>query len=243
MPVFGYPPAHAATHASGAYDALSYLNLDDILHASRHAAGGADALAAALAAITHPAYAESLISKHHYLPFTAMPVGNYFLGAQLVDYQIEGSEFATNNTLYMSGMWVPRPFTPDLLAIKVSAQGAAGAAIRIGFYTSLADGTPGALVFDGGAVNAETTGIKSVAYTTPIPAGLYWMALLHNDNTIRVSAFYRGLWMLGMSPGGTVPALRASANQAYGALPNPAPTSLTWNFVMPWLGFRIASVP
>lgn len=58
--------------------------------------------------------------------------------------------------------------------IKVTT-GAAGNA-RIGIYTDSA-GAPGALLVDAGTVSTTATGVKTLAYTTPIPIGIYWIAV------------------------------------------------------------------
>jgi len=102
---------------------------------------------------------------------------------------------------------------------------------------------PGALIFDAGALSVATTGIKSAAYTTQIPAGLYWMAVICNDANPTLPEWYRYLWPLGMSPNGSTPTGRLYKDLAYGALPDPAPTDLTAGGSLFWLGFRIASVP
>ena len=234
---------HHLQHSSGAWDALVGYLTAITAHAASHAAGGSDALAAALAAITHPEYAESLISKHHYLLNTVGVVGNYFMGAGHAVPSDLPSIPPGPNRMFLNPCWVPRPFTPDLLAINIGGGAAEGREVRIGFYSSLTTGLPGDLVWDGGAVAVATTGIKSVVYTSQVPAGLYWLAWLANDGAIAPIYFTNVLWTLGMDSSGAIPVQRYQVSQTYGALPDPAPTSLTPTGNPLWIGFRIASVP
>ena len=235
---------HHLQHETGAWDALTSYLTSITAHAASHAAGGSDALAAALAAITHPDYTERLISKHHYLLNTVGVAGKYFVGANIADLGGSNSDDSQVNIMCLSACWVPRPFTPDQLVIKVQAGNAADRNVRIGFYGVLATGLPGALIFDGGVVNCATTGIKAVAYTTQLSAGLYWLAHIKDSGSLYIADFRHALTPLGFDPSSLTGTAGIKVNQTYGALPNPAPTTgLSFVNKAFWMGFRIASIP
>jgi len=171
-------------------------------------------------------------------------VGNYFVGANIADLVGSGSDDSQAGIMCLSACWVPRPFTPDQLVIKINAGNAADRNVRIGFYGSLATGLPGALIFDGGVVNCATTGVKAVAYTTQIPAGLYWLAHIKDAQPLAVAAFQQGLTPLGFDPTSLTGTAGIKVSQTYGALPDPAPTSgLSFVSKAFWMGLRIASIP
>jgi hypothetical protein len=63
----------------------------------------------------------------------------------------------------------------DGLAIEVTAAGEAGATVRLGVYGDNGGGYPGALVADLGTVAADSVGVKALAASISLAAGLYWI--------------------------------------------------------------------
>jgi hypothetical protein len=81
----------------------------------------------------------------------------------------------TVNTLYATLLKIPYRLNIDQLAVYIQTL-AAAASIRLGLYENGADGLPGDLIVDGGAVSVATTGQKSVTVAQSLPRDRYWVA-------------------------------------------------------------------
>lgn len=69
-----------------------------------------------------------------------------------------------------------RAVSIDKLGVTV-ATGAASNVIRMGIYADNGIGYPGALIVDGGTLDASTAGAKAVSFTKiTLPPGTYWLA-------------------------------------------------------------------
>jgi hypothetical protein len=54
----------------------------------------------------------------------------------------------------------------------------AGAVVRLGIYTSRADGMPGSLVLDAGTISILTTGHKEIVINQSLPEGKYILVMV-----------------------------------------------------------------
>lgn len=75
---------------------------------------------------------------------------------------------------------------------EVTAGHTAGAKLRMGLY-SVSSNSSGTLLIDGGELDASTTGVKkatSLGYS--LPAGRYWLGLLHNVNPTLTFRYVNG---------------------------------------------------
>jgi hypothetical protein len=72
------------------------------------------------------------------------------------------------------------PITCTVIGINVTTGGSAGATIRFGLWKSQANGLPDLTqrLFDSGELASTATGLKTFAYTTAIPEGLYWAGVV-----------------------------------------------------------------
>lgn len=105
-----------------------------------------------------------------------------------------------------------------------------GKNMRLGIYALAADGTPGALQLDAGEVSVGTTGFKefsSIAQT--LAPGFWYVACNSDSSSAKVETVNRnGLAILGLASGtGTRITGWSKTGSAYGALPDPFPSSPT----------------
>lgn len=77
------------------------------------------------------------------------------------------------NTVYL----VPyqQEITGAMAALVMQVTSAIAGNVRLGLYAD-SNGVPGSLIATAGTISTSTAGLKSVAYTTSIPAGNYWLA-------------------------------------------------------------------
>lgn len=168
--------------------------------------------------------------------------GDNYLSSPLRSYG-SAAGAATEVGFLIALPWpVPRPFTADRIAVHVETAGLAGAAIRLGIYEDDGNCYPGALLLDAGAVDCTTTGLKTITIDQSLKRGLYWLAFVGNDATIKIykTNYYNSIIGYINSLRYTAAAWRKA--QAYGALPNPYPAGaggLLAGFI---LGLRIASM-
>jgi hypothetical protein len=139
------------------------------------------------------------------------------------------TQAAANNTLTAVPVFLP-PGWIDRLCCEVTAAGSAGSVVRLGAYKFNPTGFPvGALLADGGTVDATTIGAKEVTVSIYHPGGLIFLAGVAQGGpttnpTLRIfsqpqyvphgsltSASTRNCWQGGAS----------------GALPDPYPTTAT----------------
>lgn len=78
-------------------------------------------------------------------------------------------------------IYVPFPvgeaLTADRIACSVTANGTAGAVVRLGIYGDT-DGQPDALIVDAGTVDSTTNGYKEITINQALTSGgLYWLAI------------------------------------------------------------------
>lgn len=63
-----------------------------------------------------------------------------------------------------SPFWVPAGSRIDRLATEITVVGTAGALIRLGLYADNGDGTPGALIIDGGTIDGTVLNMSEVTF-------------------------------------------------------------------------------
>lgn len=139
-----------------------------------------------------------------------------------------GTQALIANQIYGCPIWVPKPFAIDRVGIAV--QTGAGSVTRLMAHLPLADGMPGALLFDFGTVGTSSGGDKEITVAQTLPAGMLWLTCLP-DAAITAYAFEGiGSWSYAGSPtqgGGT----DFTPNRANGSMtaPNPFGTSgVSW---------------
>lgn len=103
--------------------------------------------------------------------------------------------------------------------------------MRLGIYALAADGTPGALELDAGEVSVATTGFKEITSIAQTLAPGFWYLAVNSDatGTAEVKTANRNTFRaLGAGGGGQAGATTwVKAGTAYGALPDPFPSSPT----------------
>mgnify|MGYP000886946047 CR=1 FL=1 len=105
-----------------------------------------------------------------------------------------------NNIVRLSPFVIETSTTIDKVSVNVTAVGSASSTMRVAIYNSKND-LPNMLIWDSGAFNCASTGIKSVLFNSFIlKPGLYWMAWNTNstNNTLTLTA---------LAPGGVYPLL------------------------------------
>ncbi len=153
-----------------------------------------------------------------------------------------------NDRMYATLWIVTRDISIDRLAIECDTTPEADADARLGIYNDGTNLYPGTLLRDGGAVDLDTTGIKTVTFdpVLSVPKGIYWLAVLLNSpgNAGKLKYGITG------SPSFSVNATNFGAPytawdvaQAYGALPDPFTAGAALNSSRAFLVLpRIASL-
>ena len=129
-----------------------------------------------------------------------------------------------SGTIRYSPIDIPSTITFQSIALEVTTA-AAGATVELGIYHDDGNSVPGALLVDAGAIDASTTGIKTIAITETLTAGRWWLAGLILGATVDVRAgtgSLPGLW----TPNSDVATLSQYAipswyNIGLAALPDP----------------------
>ena len=147
---------------------------------------------------------------------------------------------AAADTLYAIPLPILASTTVDRIALDVTTL-AVGSA-RLGIYSSLSSGHPGALVLDAGTVDTGTTGLKEIIISQALSAGLHWTVVVYNAGPIvRAVATSASLLLLGGASFAGIDATHFRRTFTYGALPNPWGTPTTFSSSPPHLiGIRAA---
>ena len=148
---------------------------------------------------------------------------------------------AEANSLTAIPFPVPRPITLDRIGIYVTTAGGAGAEMRLGIYNDGVNLYPAGLLADYGTIDATTTGIKAIIINQALAKGMYWLAYVCNDATVKIPMAYYHTSPLGYSD----PRYNAgnlSASYTYGALPNPFPGGASDGGYLYLITVRIASL-
>jgi len=136
---------------------------------------------------------------------------------------------------------VPRPITLDRIAIYVTTAGGAGAEMRLGIYNDGVNLYPAGLLADYGTIDATTTGIKAIIINQALAKGMYWLACVCNDATVKIPVALYHTSPLGYSdPRYNAGNLSVSYN--YGALPDPFPGGASESGYLYLISVRIASL-
>jgi hypothetical protein len=136
---------------------------------------------------------------------------------------------------------VPEALTVDRIAINVSSAAAAGNTARLGIYANGADDRPGALILDAGTVAIDATGVKEITISQALSAGVHWL-VLHPQTGFQPrgwNGLIRG-FPFGASSLVAAEFTAVSSSQAYGALPNPFPSSPSAYTTVPRIALRRA---
>lgn len=77
--------------------------------------------------------------------------------------------------LYFTPLWVPVAMTVDRISINVQS-GIASGTVRLGIYSSNANGVPASLLLDAGTVATTSSGVKEATISQALTPGIYWLA-------------------------------------------------------------------
>lgn len=130
------------------------------------------------------------------------------------------------NVLYCCPFFVPERTTWTEIGVEVTTAAAASSLLRVGVYRAYA-GRPQALILDGGAKAADSTGLKTSAISQVLEAGWYFLAVFSNG-TPTVRAITDTATTLHGLTGTTALDTLIGGSAAYGAMPNPFPASLIY---------------
>lgn len=101
--------------------------------------------------------------------------GSYFYMTSQGSGTASGAGALTNNSMRVAPMVIDAAMVLDRLAVDITTAGETGSTLRPGIYADSGAGVPGSLVVDGGAVAADTTGVKEVTVSVTLAAGIYWV--------------------------------------------------------------------
>lgn len=129
------------------------------------------------------------------IPFVA----GHYLQSMLGNAVLTSSQ----NALVLAPMFLESDVTIDRIAVEVTTA-AASSFVRPAIYGSDANGRPGALLVDGGQLDASTPGIKEAAVNVTIPRGISWWGSINQGGvpTTRQGTVWAGgrPMLLGPSP-------------------------------------------
>lgn len=138
----------------------------------------------------------------------------------------------TSARLYGLPFFCPTTFKMGQIDIYVSS---GSGSVHLGIYEDNGQCAPGKLLYDSGAVDASSSGVKGVTVTKSLRGGkLYWLALLANSTpTLRAAPWATSVNNLLSTFFGHSSSLESNfrwalyRSQSYGALPDPFGGSLT----------------
>lgn len=191
--------------------------------------------------------------------FTALgafvkPVVNLGLPNGPIVGGIEATGSGSLNRLELWPVPVPWPASVNQLGINITTA-EASATPRLGLYAPGADGRPGALIVDGGTVDASTTGQKIVTLgaAAELTDGLVYFAIAWQGAATALR-YTRRLWPSGGPQGAVALSSNAthmltsggawsySLNSVSGALPDPAAGASVLNGNVPTMWLRVAAL-
>lgn len=138
-------------------------------------------------------------------------------------WQANSTQAVVANQVRYNGFSIDQPITVSALVCEVTTTGTA-TLLRLGLYAADADWQPGALIVDGGTVDATGTGNKSASVSVVLPPGNYLTALNANGTaTLRSwrGDGTRGGWGIAAALGAGSQIAAVTATQTFGALPTP----------------------
>jgi len=172
--------------------------------------------------------------------YQLLKTGKYI--SSLYRAQFDSTEgLAEANYLKAIPFPVPRPITLDRIAIYVTTAGGAGAEMRLGIYNNGVNLYPAGLLLDAGVIDATTTGIKAIIINQALAKGMYWLACVCNDATVKIPMTYYHTSPLGYSDP-RYSAGNYNVSYTYGALPNPFPGGAGEGGYLYLVAVRIASL-
>jgi hypothetical protein len=123
--------------------------------------------------------------------------------------------------------------------------GSAGIGVRIGIYSSAANGLPDALLVDSGELDFSSSGNKEATISQALSANtLYWLALVAESSAVATFLNFstgadEALLFYGASDGSGASASEVRGTQAYGALPATFPAAtITDSSTPPYIWLR-----
>ena len=96
-------------------------------------------------------------------------------------WQANSTQAVVANQVRYNGFSIDQPITVSALVCEVTTTGTA-TLLRLGLYAADADWQPGALIVDGGTVDATGTGNKSASVNVVLQPGNYLAALNANGH-------------------------------------------------------------
>lgn len=148
--------------------------------------------------------------------------GRYY-GGDFANPGIATTFAVTANVHYALPFILHRRTTFNAIAASVTTLHASN--LRMGIYAH-ENGLPGARILDAGEVSAGSTGVKDIAVSQTLSAGIYWLTSVYAGTpTMRAAGFHTGIAstpdlvaILGTGTVGTQDS-RVTASLTYGALP------------------------
>jgi len=166
-------------------------------------------------------------------------LGRYLPSPLVAYYLMDITLTHVIDTLYAFPYPIVRARTPATLCLEVQTADV-GKFARIGIYNDNGACYPGTRLTNGGIVDVGAVGLKTVVYTTPLPKGLYWIAVI-SDGTPKLYAAANFQTLIGRTdllrsyPAGY------SIADTYGDLPDPFPVGAANSAPFPAVGFSFSS--
>ena len=130
------------------------------------------------------------------------------------------------NILYCCPFFVPERTTWTEIGVEVTTAAAASSLLRVGIYRAYA-GRPQALILDGGAKAADSTGLKTSTISQVLEAGWYFLAVFSNGTPTVRAITDTATTLHGLTNTTALDTL-IGASATYGGMPNPFPASLIY---------------
>jgi hypothetical protein len=153
-------------------------------------------------------------------PFFTFASGEYY-GALRSLATLSTYGAITQNRIYYTWMYIPVATTFQNIAMSVETAQASNT-FRLGVWQDNGSGKPGALLVDGGTVDASTTGLKQASISVSI-SGLVWLGIVEQGGA-GGAKFYavNAATMHENTASGNVSEWVSTSTAISGALPDPA---------------------
>lgn len=130
------------------------------------------------------------------------------------------------NILYCCPFYVPERTTWTEIGVEVTSAAAASSLLRVGIYRAYS-GRPQALILDGGAKAADSTGLKTSTISQVLEAGWYFLAVFSNGTPTVRAITDTATTLHGLTNTTALDTL-IGGSATYGVMPDRFPASLIY---------------
>jgi len=172
--------------------------------------------------------------------FEVARTGEYTPSPLIIGAMTSSSSIAANK-LYAIPYPITRARTPATMFIEVGGADVTNPNLRLGLYADTGSVYPGTRLTNGGVVDVSTTGVKTVAYTTQLTKGLYWLVFIADGTPGIYYIIYENIRLFSRTDIPRYPSGSFNKAGAYGDLPTTFTSGANRAYQLYCVGFDFSS--